>query len=149
MKRRMSSYPLLYIGLIVSMLGTGCTALSNTLSPASAHWQLTGFALHPDGQPLSPLPHVFSLHLDEEGRAHGQVACNRWHGSYRLSGRALRFSGLGSTKARCLFDDATVARLEREYLTRLAQGADVEVEYARLTMRFADGVLWHFERRPE
>ena len=120
-----------------------CAALPG--APPDGHWTLSVVEAV-DAEPVPIVGHAFTLQLDAEQRAAGRVACNRWHGRYRLEGQRLTLHDPVSTRARCLIEDESVARLERRYLEQLQSGARLNIEDERLVLQFGDGSRWHFRK---
>lgn len=147
---RASVFPAMVMALL---LVSGCAAHqkeSGTMqaNPLFNQWQLSmveeqALRWQPDAG-IAP----FTLILTAEGEtAHGQVACNRWHGAVRIEGAQLSIGPSRSTRARCLIDDPAHRSLERRYLAALQQVSRYHVEAKRLVLEWENGDRWVFSAR--
>lgn len=86
-----------------------------------------------------------TLDFAPEGRLAGSAACNRYFGSYTLSGEGLRLSPLGATKMACA---AGAMEEERRFLEAAARvtGFSIAAD-GRLLLRDGAQVLMRARRR--
>ena len=81
----------------------------------------------------------------DDGMASGYAGCNRFHGSYHLTGDDFSMGPLASTRMFC--DDDAMA-LERKVLDRLARAASAHIADGSLTLLDSNGdVLLEFDSR--
>lgn len=91
---------------------------------------------------------AFSLHVQGDNRARGQVACNTWQGQIRLGTGILRLDRVQAGRSRCTFDDRRVAALAGRYLSALSSTAHYQVDGDQLVVALSNGEVWTFERQP-
>lgn len=82
-------------------------------------------------------PHFPTLEF-RDGGAGGYSGCNRWFGTVRISGNALRFTGVGGTEMACA--EPAMAAEQRMYAA-LNSTAAYRVDAEELTLMDADGVV--------
>lgn len=96
-----------------------------------------------DGQAVAD-PARLTLDFAPEGRLAGIAACNRYFGSYSLSGEGLRLSPLGATKMAC---EPRAMEDEQRFMAAAARvtafGIDAD---GRLVLRAGDGVSMRARR---
>lgn len=107
-------------------------------------WQLSEISQGDDRLSLADADTKFTLSLDSEGKAMGQVACNRWHGTGTVTETTLHISAAGVTRKRCQFSDAQVQTLEHRYLRALREPVAYQVGNATLTLQLTPQEKWTF-----
>jgi len=94
--------------------GLGCDGESVDRPIEGVDWVLVEL---PGGSPV-PEGHVASLRLDREAhRLSGSTGCNRYHGSYELTGPRLHVDPTAMTRAACAGPE--LAQVERDFLEAL------------------------------
>lgn len=89
----------------------------------------------------------FSLRVQSDNRARGQVACNSWQGQIRLGTGIMRLERVREGRSRCSFDDRRVAALADRYLSALSSTAHYQVDGDQLAVALSNGEIWTFQRR--
>ncbi|MCC5854170.1 MAG: META domain-containing protein [Idiomarina sp.] len=69
--------------------------------------------------------HVLTIAFLPDGRVVGNAGCNRFFGSYQLSGEGIRFAQMGSTRMAC---EADRMALEQDFLRILSRAYRVEID---------------------
>ena len=101
----------------------------------STYWKLTALGGNPVNVPDSQRePHIV---LQPDSKVNGSGGCNRMFGSYALTGDALTFSGVGSTKMAC--QDAM--DIETSFLPALQRVAKYRVVGQQLELLDSAGAL--------
>ena len=77
-----------------------------------------------------------TLEFPEQGRAAGRATCNRFFGSVTVSGDAIRFGQMGSTRMACAPE---IMRAETEFFAALGRCAKVSVADGELVLLDEDG----------
>jgi heat shock protein HslJ len=134
-----------WLVLAWSLAACGVTPPPPKAGPVGA-WDLSEFRLdthEPTRQPEAP----FTLILDKEGGASGQVGCNHWQGRYSTALGRLFLEKVAVGRERCLIDDPDTSRLERLFLSRLESGASYRTEGDGMELTFADELQWRFRRQ--
>ncbi|HTO81969.1 MAG TPA: META domain-containing protein [Methylomirabilota bacterium] len=127
------------------LLLAGCTSASKPAAPAAASivgpvWVAEDIAGAAAGG-AAPI----TLQLGTDGRASGRGGCNGYGGAYTLTGDALSFGPLLSTKMACA--PALMDR-EQRYFQTLAQTAHYAVaDDGALLLTTADGKTIRFRRQ--
>jgi heat shock protein HslJ len=85
-----------------------------------------------------------SLGLDVQGRLGGSSGCNRYFGSYAVSGTALSTSRMGMTLMAC---DPDVMTQESRYVGLLEQASTYRLAGSQLDIVSRDGSILRFARR--
>jgi heat shock protein HslJ len=141
-----ASAPSVRVVLLAFLAACGTTA---SQAPAAAPsrptiadrtWELVRIQMM-DGSVLLPEdPARYTLHLAEGGRAEMRADCNRATGSYALSGSALTFGPIASTRAYC-----PPPSISDRYLQQLGFAASFVVKDGRLHLATrADGAILEF-----
>jgi heat shock protein HslJ len=107
-------------------------------------WQLNEVSLDGQTLSLSDSENRFTLALNAEGNATGQVACNRWNGSSVVTASTVQVENAGSTRKRCHFKDERVAALEGRYLRNLKQPVNYQLKGGVLQLTISDSEQWRF-----
>lgn len=89
----------------------------------------------------------FTLRLHADGRADGQVACNRWRGVARVSAGWLRLERAAADRAQCRLSDPRIAALERRYLSALRSNNSYRLDGDRLILQNTQGEIWTYQRQ--
>jgi heat shock protein HslJ len=108
------------------------------------YWRLTEIR----GQPVIPVTGPRELHLifsGDSGRVSGSAGCNRFSGTYTLTGR-LQFGPLMSTKMACAED--RLNRQETDFLGVLQAASRHEITGDTLTLGSAEEKLARFVAVP-
>ena len=127
------------------LLLAGCTSASSPATPAAASivgpvWVAEDIA---GGAAGGEAP--ITLQLGTDGRVNGRGGCNGYGGAYTLTGDALSFGPMMSTKMACA--PALMDR-EQRYFTALAQTAHYAVaDDGALLLTTADGKTIRFRRQ--
>ncbi|WEK34921.1 MAG: META domain-containing protein [Candidatus Pseudobacter hemicellulosilyticus] len=134
------------MGLLVWAGISACwlTACNNNVPPAGSSsplegttWKLTGLSSLPEGLPA--LPQDVTLRMDT-GRVTGHAGCNRYFGTYTLSGASLQFNGVGSTK---MFCDAAM-KVEEGLLQSISNTGSYHVQESGMVLLKGSDTLARF-----
>jgi heat shock protein HslJ len=83
---------------------------------------------------------TLTLEFGAEGRVAGSAGCNRFTGTYAVTGSGVAISGVAATRKMCV-DPEKVMEQESQYLQALTMGTHSRVEGGRLELRNAAGAL--------
>lgn len=117
-------------------LAAALAACASEAPPAPAAFTLDGtsWARADDDQAA---PHFPTLEF-RDGGVGGYSGCNRWFGAVRISGNAMRFTGVGGTEMACAAP--AMAAEQRMYLA-LNSTAAFRADAAELVLMDTDGVV--------
>lgn len=93
------------------------------------------------GEPVEPTGEERAAHLSldpAEGRAYGSGGCNRFTGTFELSGEELRVGPIAATRMAC---EEQVMRLETEFFDALASVGRYELDGETLVLLDGDTVV--------
>lgn len=130
----------LLIALAAGVLFAGCAQTDGTKPQArliETYWK----AIELEGKPVEVKAGTREPHMvlrTENKAVSGFSGCNTFRGSYELSGQALQFKGLASTRMACL---PAVDDTERNFHTALNATAAQQVSGETLELRDAQGKL--------
>ena len=110
----------------------------------TTYWKLTALGSTPVNVADSTRePHII---LQPDSKVNGSGGCNRMFGSYEVSGDALTFSGIGSTKMACQDGMDT----ETSFLPALQRVAKYRIDGQQLELLDASGALVaRFDAKPK
>lgn len=125
---------------------SACTHTPTAKPPVLPYgdWQLSEINQSGNRFSLAGTDTKFTLSLDAEGKAMGQVACNRWHGTGRVTEATLHISEAGVTRKRCRFSDDQLQTLEHRYLRALREPVAYQVGNGTLTLQLTPQEQWTF-----
>jgi heat shock protein HslJ len=100
-------------------------------------WEVTGLL---QGSALSsPLPGTtLGLELGDDGACGGSAGCNRFRGSYRISGQGIELSALAATRRACAEPDGVMEQ-EHAFLALLGDAARYRLDGRSLDLLDAGG----------
>lgn len=107
-------------------------------------WRLSSVIENNETLSLTDDHPVFSLRLQSDGAANGQVACNRWNGRYQLGHDTLAISNTASTRARCHYAEDAMRSLGSRYLDGLQSASGFEVNDDELVLEITAEETWIF-----
>ena len=107
-------------------------------------WQLGEVSQGGNTLSLSGNETRFTMVLNADGVATGQVACNRWNGKSKVTDRTVQIENAGSTRKRCHFEDERLKRLESRYLRSLQQPVNHQLTDGLLQLTISDNEQWRF-----
>lgn len=131
---------------VAAFIAQGCSkgapeGASPMNSPVGVEWRLVAVASTPAGTGADG--HPATLLLDEmSGRASGFAGCNKFSGSYTLSGNSVAFGPLAMTRMAC----AQGSELESRYTMALEQTTDWRITSKGLELRKGSTLLAKFTR---
>ena len=123
----MKQLPLLTISLFALFLAA-CSADTNkvlTLAQLQQQWQLLAI----DEQPVDASI-VSTLHVDVNGKATGNLACNSFFGTLELQDNSARIAPIGSSRKICLDLQNTI---EQQVMGVFANWSKVQLKADTLT----------------
>lgn len=146
---------LMNIGLTGSVVGIGMILMSGCSHMGKAgsempygDWQLQQVTASGATLTLADSENRFTLSLNAEGTASGQVACNRWNGRSVITDKTLQIESAGSTRKRCHFNDARLQALEGRYLRHLKEPLPYQVKKGELHLTIGEQEHWTFIAQP-
>jgi len=83
---------------------------------------------------------ALTIEFGENGRVTGSAGCNRFTGTYAVSGADVTISGVAATRKMCATPE-TIMEQEAAFLKALTMGTRARIDGARLELRNADGAL--------
>jgi heat shock protein HslJ len=128
--------------LAVVVLMAPIAAFPAATGPEGASWRLVEVAGRPASLPAGQKQPFLMLDADQK-KATGFGGCNSFFGGYTLSGPALAFGPLGSTRMACPDQESG---LESAFLDALARTREWKIEDSALLLLSSDGVLARFLR---
>jgi heat shock protein HslJ len=141
----MSVERLAWLALVALVLPACHAATTDSGGPVASiegvEWKLVELNGKPAGKGADGQPATLTL-TAAGTRANGYAGCNRFFGSYTLTGSALKFGLLGMTRMACPESDA----LETAYTRALAATASQRLVKGRLELLSGNTVLLQFTR---
>lgn len=109
-------------------------------------WRVTNFNNGMQGV-VSTVPGTqLTMMFSEDGAISGSAGCNRYTGSYTLSGSSISFGPIATTLMACLDEDVT--RQEQQFLAALMASTTFDLVGDRLTLRDNSGATQIVGVRP-
>ena len=144
-----SSVLKLLISLLVLVGLAACSSNPNNGdSPLTGlEWRLASVIVNDQRQVLTDDDSELSLTLHSDGRASGQVACNRWTGRHQLTDSEITISSTASTRARCHVSDDAMAALVNQYLSTLNTTSRYQLAGDELVLEVEGNQTWIFQAR--
>lgn len=136
------------VALTALALTGNATAEEAAADPAvlDDDWHMIAFAVAGDEADREMVP-IFSIRVNEEGRAEGIAACNRWNAQadFFADGR-LRFKDFSETRSICRFNDIVARTMDARYTNHLRnRDMDYRLVDDQLILEFEDGERWTFQ----
>jgi heat shock protein HslJ len=130
--------------LVAGLAGCHAGAPGNAApapSPVGVEWKLAALGGAPVGATATGQPATLVL-TELSGQASGYAGCNRFSGTFTLTGSSLAFGPLAMTSMAC----AKGGDLERRYTSALAETTSYTVTGSGLELRKGSLVLARFTR---
>ena len=128
------------------MVLCSCAAWQGEPANLHGHWSLVSV----DGESVQAKGKLkntaFTMVLDQEGNAHGKVACNNWRATYAVADNTLRVSRAMTTRAFCLMPDEHLKTVEQSFLGAMTQARIMAVSDSSLILVSQQGQEWEFSR---
>ncbi len=83
---------------------------------------------------------TLSLEFGDDGRVTGSAGCNRFTGTYTVSGSDVTISGVAATRKMCVTPEKIMEQ-EAAFLKALTMGTRARIDGARLELRSAEDAL--------
>jgi len=120
------------LALIIGITGCATTMSTPKSADLSGQWVIESI----DDRPVTEKSPAY-IEFTPEGRAGGNASCNRFTGSYVLSGSNLTFSKLASTKMMC---PPALMDQETRFLAALESVAKVQLQDGLLLLQSGNDV---------
>lgn len=107
-------------------------------------WQLSEITQGSERMSLQYSDNRFTLSLNSDGTASGQVACNRWNGKSIVTDKTVQIENAGSTRKRCHISDERLQALEGRYLRSLKSEIGYQLKEGQLRLTIGEREQWIF-----
>ena len=130
-------------GTLVLLDETGAelaTYAEQSQEVAGTAWTVTGYNNGKQAVVSVLAGTTLTLDFGADGRVTGTAGCNRFTGTYTVTGTDVAIAGVAATRKICV-EPENVMEQEAAYLKALTMGTRARIDGSRLEIRTADGAL--------